>query len=262
MKTKLYDKESGNYVYVCSECSARVSIIDNFCPRCGNDISKIDEKYKIENSETVIKKQEDKLFVKYAGFWRRFVAIFIDSIITSILYAIINFINYFVYALYSYTLYSSLTATLLFSTLWWIYFATLESSSKQATIGKMALGIIVTDYNGNRISFGRATGRHFGKILSYLIFGIGYLMAGFTKRKQALHDIIAGCLVIKGKVSRNNEFDKKEDQEKCPTCNIVHQVGKFIGLKLCPNCNAYQDGRHIKCPECSYDISNVEITKK
>jgi uncharacterized RDD family membrane protein YckC len=50
--------------------------------------------------------------------------------------------------------------------------------------------------NGNRISFGRATGRYFGKILSGLTFTIGYIMAGFTQQKQALHDMIAGCLVI------------------------------------------------------------------
>ena len=72
----------------------------------------------------------------------------------------------------------------------------MESSSKQATLGKLALGIVVTDLSGNRISFGRATGRYFGKIVSGMIMCIGYIMAGFTERKQALHDIMASCLVI------------------------------------------------------------------
>jgi uncharacterized RDD family membrane protein YckC len=72
----------------------------------------------------------------------------------------------------------------------------MESSSKQATLGKLALGIVVTDLNGNRISFGRATGRYFGKIVSGMIFAIGYIMAGFTEKKQALHDMIASCLVV------------------------------------------------------------------
>ncbi len=72
----------------------------------------------------------------------------------------------------------------------------MESSSKQATLGKMALGIIVTDVNGERIGFGRATGRFFGKIVSGMIFYIGYIMAGFTDRKQALHDMMAGTLVV------------------------------------------------------------------
>lgn len=74
----------------------------------------------------------------------------------------------------------------------------MESSAKQATLGKMALGIVVTDLEGARIGFGRATGRYFAKILSGLILGIGFLMAAFTERKQGLHDIIAGTLVVKG----------------------------------------------------------------
>jgi uncharacterized RDD family membrane protein YckC len=78
----------------------------------------------------------------------------------------------------------------------WLYYALMESSSKQATLGKLALGIVVTDLNGNRISFGRATGRYFGKIVSGMIFAIGYIMAGFTEKKQALHDMIASCLVV------------------------------------------------------------------
>jgi uncharacterized RDD family membrane protein YckC len=78
----------------------------------------------------------------------------------------------------------------------WLYYALMESSSRQATLGKLAIGIVVTDLGGNRISFGRATGRYFGKILSGMIMCIGYIMAGFTERKQALHDIMASCLVV------------------------------------------------------------------
>jgi len=77
----------------------------------------------------------------------------------------------------------------------WIYEAAMESSSKQATVGKMALGLKVTDLEGRRISFARATGRHFAKFISGMIFLVGYIMAGFTQRKQALHDMIAGTLV-------------------------------------------------------------------
>jgi uncharacterized RDD family membrane protein YckC len=77
----------------------------------------------------------------------------------------------------------------------WIYEAAMESSSKQATVGKMALGLKVTDLEGRRISFARATGRHFAKLISGMILLIGYIMAGFSQRKQALHDMIAGTLV-------------------------------------------------------------------
>ena len=76
------------------------------------------------------------------------------------------------------------------------YYALMESSANQATVGKMALGIRVTDLAGNRLTFGRATARHFGKIISGLTLGIGYLMVAFTPSKQALHDIMAGCLVV------------------------------------------------------------------
>ncbi len=79
----------------------------------------------------------------------------------------------------------------------WLYSALQESSEKQATIGKKMLGIKVTDLEGNRISFGRATGRHFAKIVSGLICLIGYIMAGFTEKKQALHDMMAGTLVVR-----------------------------------------------------------------
>ena len=80
---------------------------------------------------------------------------------------------------------------------WWLYFALLEASSRQATVGKLAMSIKVTDLSGQRISFGRATGRTFGKFVSSMILMIGYIMAAFTARKQALHDLMAGCLVIK-----------------------------------------------------------------
>ncbi len=79
----------------------------------------------------------------------------------------------------------------------WLYCAMMESSSKQATLGKMAVGIRVTDVRGQRISFGRATGRHFGKIISALSLFIGYMMAGWTQRKQALHDMMADTLVVR-----------------------------------------------------------------
>ena len=79
----------------------------------------------------------------------------------------------------------------------WLYYAGLESSDAQATLGKRAMGIIVTDLLGERLTFGRATGRFAARIVTGLIpFAIGYIMAGFTKHKQALHDMIASTLVI------------------------------------------------------------------
>ena len=127
---------------------------------------------------------------KYAGFWKRFIAAFIDGIILQI--------NGFVILLIDYVLGATGVINILLNLIiGWLYFALMESSRQQATLGKQALGIIVTDLNGNRISFGKATTRYFGKFISALILCIGFIMAGFTEKKQALHDIIAGCLVVK-----------------------------------------------------------------
>jgi uncharacterized RDD family membrane protein YckC len=79
----------------------------------------------------------------------------------------------------------------------WIYSAVLHSSKWQATVGKKVVGLKVVDENGNRISFGRATGRFFAQLISTLILAIGYLMVGWTKKKQGLHDMIAGTYVVK-----------------------------------------------------------------
>ncbi len=140
--------------------------------------------------------------MEYAGFWRRSAAMGIDGFLLGFIQAIVNII-----------MIASIGAagegnegaaigivgvvSLLTFVGMWLYFALMESSAKQATLGKMLVGIVVTDTNGNRVSFGKASGRFFGKIVSSIILMIGYLMAAFTERKQALHDIMAGCLVIR-----------------------------------------------------------------
>ena len=79
----------------------------------------------------------------------------------------------------------------------WLYEALLTSSSWQGTLGKKILNLRVTDMAGNRISFGRATGRFFGKIISGMALYIGFIMVGFTERKQGLHDLIVGTQVLR-----------------------------------------------------------------
>jgi len=80
----------------------------------------------------------------------------------------------------------------------WLYYALFESSSWQATPGKKVLNIFVTDTNGAPVSFGRATGRYFAKFITELIpLKVGYMLAGLTERKQALHDMIASTLVLR-----------------------------------------------------------------
>lgn len=142
----------------------------------------------------------------YAGFWLRFAAHFVDSLVANLIVFAVSYCAAF-------TIQAAMGAMENIPTgeepfwvfFWfvistgviWLYYALMESSERQATLGKMAMGIKVTDLNGHRISFGRATGRFFGKILSGLPLMVGFMMAGFTQRKQALHDGLAGTLVVR-----------------------------------------------------------------
>jgi uncharacterized RDD family membrane protein YckC len=133
----------------------------------------------------------------YAGFWKRYAAALIDCVILMISGFVIGGVFGFIYGATTGTAEGvEFFATIIGIVLDWLYSALLESSAKQATLGKMALGIKVTDLDGNPISFGKASGRHFGKIVSVLIVFIGYIMIAFTERKQGLHDMMAGCLVV------------------------------------------------------------------
>ena len=141
----------------------------------------------------------------YAGFWRRFVAMIIDSIILGIVSGVMTALVGAPMMLgesdpaegMEQALHIQVIIWIISLPIIWLYFALLESSSSRATLGKMALGIVVVDLEGNPLSFARASGRHWGKWVSTLIILIGYIMAAFTERKQALHDIMAGCLVVR-----------------------------------------------------------------
>ncbi|MEH7415771.1 RDD family protein [Neobacillus drentensis] len=117
---------------------------------------------------------------KFGGFWKRLLAYFIDYLIVFVpLYMIFGD--------------SAPIFNLLLS---WVYFAWMESSKMQATLGKKVFGLKVINQNGRKITFKRATGRYFAKYISIFTLGIGYLMAAFTKRKQGLHDKIASTFII------------------------------------------------------------------
>ncbi len=153
--------------------------------------------------------------VEYAGFWLRVLAYVIDNAVigVGILVVLIPLIiltglgglfsrihpvedmNDLGFALIFGLIFLAATVSLVVT---WLYHALMESSEWQATVGKKVLGLVVTDMAGQRVSFGRSTGRHFGKIVTNLVPAfIGYFMAGFTERKQALHDMMAGCLVLR-----------------------------------------------------------------
>ncbi len=155
--------------------------------------------------------------VEYAGFWVRFLAWLIDNVVMGVGVVLILIPLIFLTGLRTVLddfhpnedmndagvfmligfVFVLATASLVVT---WLYHALMESSEWQATLGKKALGLVVTDMAGQRVSFGRATGRHFAKIITNLAsfgIGLGYVMAAFTEKKQALHDMLAGCLVLR-----------------------------------------------------------------
>jgi len=134
----------------------------------------------------------------YAGFWKRFAAYIIDSIILAFA---TNAIKWEIFRSLGSDVYSSngiapYVWQILFLIFSWCYFAGMESSPLKATIGKLAVGIFVSDLNGERVSFGKASGRFFGKLISGLLIGIGFIIAGTSTKKQALHDSMSDCLVL------------------------------------------------------------------
>ncbi|WP_424244534.1 putative RDD family membrane protein YckC/Tfp pilus assembly protein PilE [Elusimicrobium posterum] len=168
----------------------------------------------------------------YAGFWKRAVAYVIDTVILSFVSGILFFIVGIFIAgsgiasggnsepapqeiavlLLAYAVMILVT---------FLYFPIMESSKMQATVGKAAMSIKVTDLNGNKLSFWHALGRAFAKIISNLTFCIGYIVAGFTEKKQALHDMVASTLVV------DNNYDPAyaAQHQSAPTNKTAMIVG-------------------------------------
>ena len=134
----------------------------------------------------------------YGGFWLRVLAYMLDSVVVTAGTIPLAFMAGLMIGFNGgRSEAAELVGNLIGIAMAWIYAALMESSAKQATLGKMALRLKVTDEAGQRISFGRATGRHFAKYLSALLLCIGFIMVAFDQRKQGLHDKMAGTLVVK-----------------------------------------------------------------
>jgi uncharacterized RDD family membrane protein YckC len=179
-------------IIYCSKCGTQNLANASFCRQCGASLGPV----AVAMGSPVAAGYPSAVpavNAAYGGFWIRFVAIIIDGLIVG--------------AVISPALFATRTGPLDFSlhpgfrplstVVSWLYEALLLSSPWQATVGKKLLGLRVTDEAGQRISFGRATGRHFAKYLSLITCFIGFIMAAFTHRKRALHDMIAGTLVMK-----------------------------------------------------------------
>ncbi|MFI5333950.1 MAG: RDD family protein [Chlamydiales bacterium] len=129
--------------------------------------------------------------MNYSGSLRRFCAYILDVIVQLIL------IGMSALLLERQSFIGLLASGLLLFLLSWFYFAFMESSKYEATVGKLLLGLKVVDMRGNRLSFLRATTRYFGKFLSRLLLGLGFFMMLFTKKRQCLHDKLASTIVVK-----------------------------------------------------------------
>jgi len=212
----------------CSKCGANLSAGAAFCTSCGTPtgspapaaLSPAAPSSYIGGSSHAAYADPAGLVASrgftYAGFWLRVVAALIDSVIMSLALGVLliplflltgmevhisEMVQHhgqpdpaFIISLVAMILVFALIGVLA----QWLYHAYLESGERQGTWGKQALGIYVTDLMGQPVTFGRASGRFFAKIVTGMVpLGIGYIMAGFTERKQALHDMIASCLVIR-----------------------------------------------------------------
>jgi uncharacterized RDD family membrane protein YckC len=183
----------------CSKCGTEIPEHSTVCPACGALAAES------SGGESEIASSGERLGapirVAYAGFWLRVVAFLIDSLLLGVFLGIVVLMPLLAKAgipadnpwvLFTGSSRQILAINLLMTMAGWLYWAGLESSAWQATLGKRALGLQVTDLAGRRISLARASGRHFGKLII-----VGCILAAFTPRKQALHDILAKCLVLR-----------------------------------------------------------------
>jgi len=202
----------------CSRCGLRVEESDRFCQSCGQEVNAAAIAAPATwSAPPFAVTSQIPVSLPYAGFWERFAAYLIDGLILGLPFLLVVIVLIFLLggfglmmrrnpvdspgaaaAFAGPVILSFLAGMLFFVILQWLYFAGMESSARQGTFGKSAMSLRVANLEGRPISFGHATGRFFAKIVSGMIpFAIGYLMAAFTARKQALHDMIAGTLVLK-----------------------------------------------------------------
>ena len=153
---------------ICRNCGTQNEVGTEFCKNCGFSL-------------------KSPLDLAYAGFWRRAAAFVIDDLLMTLVVAA---------GLWIAVTHSWAAMLYVLIAIRWVYFAGMESSRAQGTVGKIVSGIKVTDVLGNRISFFKATLRYFSKLLSILLFFGGYAMVLITERRQGLHDKIAGTVVV------------------------------------------------------------------
>jgi len=200
------------------------TVLEELCPSCGSD-RRADGRFCLfcgdlladpaphgnsswDNRRSVSNVSPD---VEYAGFWLRFLAGAVDlglgALGALLLTVALDFVLRRFGRIFGIDPWDSKVFTggayiLIFAVGSWLYCAFTESSSWRATVGKRLLGVQVTTAEGERISFGQATVRHFMKFLSFFCLTIGFLMSLWTKRRQALHDMPCDVVVIRAPQAR------------------------------------------------------------
>lgn len=188
----------------CRRCGQVLADGVNVCASCGEPVAGSSFDFGSEpatNATSAVRRP-----AVYAGFWLRAVAYFIDVVLLTMIGVASILLPLLAkgaipadnpWFLFSGANRQIVAIQLLIYMLSWLYFASFESSAWQATPGKRMMRLVVTDLEGRRITFARASGRFFGKFISQFLLFFGFVLAGFTPRKQALHDILAKCLVLR-----------------------------------------------------------------
>jgi uncharacterized RDD family membrane protein YckC len=203
----------------CSRCGIRVVEGNRFCQACGQEVGPAMAAVPATASTLpppIAAGVRVAAPPPYAGFWLRFAASLVDGLILGVPFWLVVIVLFTVFGGFGLMMRQRpadpravaaflgpifglfFLGMVAFVIVEWLYFAGMESSERQATFGKSVMSVRVTDYEGRRLTFGHASGRFFAKLISGLIpFAIGYIMAGFTEKKQALHDLIAATLVLR-----------------------------------------------------------------
>jgi uncharacterized RDD family membrane protein YckC len=169
--------------------------------------------------------------IKYAGFWIRFVAYMIDSLVSFVFSATITAILVFGFKVTSFE--GALKYLLqLIGLIFWFFYYVFMTMKYQATLGKMAVGIIVIPEKSENLRWGQIIGREALKFISALILYIGFIMAGFTEKKQALHDKIAKTLVIYKEPNKKFGIGAKLAIILASILPILLIVGLVLGFAL------------------------------
>jgi uncharacterized RDD family membrane protein YckC len=194
-----HDLDRGEYS--CPACGLIIGLNQGQSQGQGQDSDRFDHgpgRFR-RQSEPLIEKPAHKARVEYAGFSFRLLALSIDGLILGLLTLPWNttFFPFDIPFSWGHCSVSSLSLPSFWGILiGWVYFPFFESSKWQGTPGKLLCGMKVTDLEGKRLLPARALGRYFAKVFFTVFFFFGYFFAIFTHRKQALHDLVAGTLVV------------------------------------------------------------------